>query len=66
MNRKRAKTSNNDNNEIARSTGLTFKKQIKKQSNTGVTIDDDVVMMKWEHDGVFYFLEGINYWYEIL
>ena len=46
LNRKRAKTSNNDNNEIARSTGLTFKKQIKKQSNTGVTIDDDVVMLQ--------------------
>ena len=32
----------------------------------GKEIDNDVVMMKWEHEGVFYFLEGINYNMNIL
>lgn len=37
----------------------------------GKEIDDDVVMMKWEHDGVFYFggyklLEYIMKYYKII
>ena len=32
----------------------------------GKEIDDDVVMMKWEHDGGFFSLEGINNYWNIL